>query len=200
MPSPPIAPGRNNAHSPRVRFSSPVRNAATSAASSSHMFVYPQAGAQTLDRFVRLTAHMARSITHVGGRWARFPCRRCDCHAAAAHPQPQFGLVVGLVGVQLAGRRRRSPRRDRTAGTAFTRNLSDCESWTLTAETATARGIPARSDNMRGFEPGFPRSVGFRPVRSPPFRPHRRRVKDRPRPVDLPADAAAATPRHSSTL
>src|SRR5512135_384323 len=69
----------------------------------------------------------------------------------------------------LAGRRRRGPWRDRIAGTALTRGCRAWLSWVLAAETATARGRPARSDRTWIFELGLPRSTGFAPVSGPPI-------------------------------
>lgn len=88
--------------------------------------------------------------------------------AAAGEPRAQVGDVVAPVGVQLVRRRRRGPRRERTAGIARTKGLSACWSLVLAAETATARGRPVASVSTWSLLPGLPRSTGLGPVSSPP--------------------------------
>ncbi|GAA0266456.1 hypothetical protein GCM10009527_073390 [Actinomadura nitritigenes] len=46
----------------------------------------------------------------------------------------QVGMVVALVGLQFAGRRRRGPRRKRTGGMLRTSGSSPSSSWVLAAE------------------------------------------------------------------
>lgn len=97
----------------------------------------------------------SRSPTCAGpaARPTRFPCGRYELPCRdGVYPQPQLGLVVGIVRVQLARPARRGPRRDRTAGIAFTKGFNAWESCTLTPETATDKGIPARSDKTCIFE------------------------------------------------
>ncbi len=87
-----------------------------------------------------------------------------DADTSAVHPLTQVCGIVGFVGVQLAGLRRRGPRRDRTAEIALTSGRSACASLVLAAETPTDRGIPVRSDRTWIFEPDLPRSTGLGPV------------------------------------
>ena len=44
-------------------------------------------------------------------------------------------------------------------------------SWTLAPATTTLKGPPASSTRMLRLVPALPRSVGFRPIRSPPNEP-----------------------------
>lgn len=86
----------------------------------------------------------------------------------------------------LAGRSRGRPgfaRGPMMGGIASTRGSSWVESWALAAQSRTAKGMPFRSTTRWYVEPTLPRSVGFGPVCSPPFRPDAEAVHARPRPV-----------------
>ena len=67
------------------------------------------------------------------------------------------------------GRRRRGPRRDRTAGRAITSGLSAWESWVFAAGVAITIGTPFASDRTWIFEPGLPRSTGLGPRSARPL-------------------------------
>jgi hypothetical protein len=89
----------------------------------------------------------------------------------------------------LTGRRRRGPRRERTAGIARTSGLRARLSCVLAPDTATASGMPWAVTKMCSLQPCWPRSTGFGPVSDPPFGPRRRGVHDRRGPVE-PAPGA----------
>ncbi len=115
----------------------------------------------------------------------RFPRGRYELpHPHRRSHSHNSGWSYALSACNVPGRRRRGPSRDRTAGIAMTRAFNARESWTLAAETATDRAIPARSDKICCLDPGLPRSVGFGPVRSPLFRPDTRCAGHHSRPVD----------------
>lgn len=67
----------------------------------------------------------------------------------------------------LAGRHRRGPRRERTAGVPRTRGLRASPSLTFAAENAQVNGGPWLSHSRWNFESVSPRSVGFGPVFTP---------------------------------
>jgi hypothetical protein len=68
-------------------------------------------------------------------------------------------------------------------------------SWVLAAETPTSSGSPVASESTCSFEPGLPRSTGFGPVNSPPFRPDAGRVDNRCGPVHIPGGAVQVQDR-----
>src|SRR5690349_19885308 len=73
---------------------------------------------------------------------------------------------------------------------ALTRGLSACWSLVLAAETPTAKGSPARSDNAWIFDPDLPRSAGFGQRNGLPFfaRTLARSVEDCARAADESPD------------
>jgi hypothetical protein len=107
-----------------------------------------------------------------------------DGDATVADPGAQLSVVVGLAGVQLAGLRRRGPRRERMAGMALTSGLRAKESLTLAADSATDSGRPAASDKAWIFEPGFPGPPGWGRSGCPFFSADAGGVHDHAGPVD----------------
>lgn len=74
-----------------------------------------------------------------------------------------------LSGRSVTGRRRRGPRRDRTAGMPRMSGLRARLSCMFAPDTATASGMPRASDRPCSLLPFLPRSTGFGPVSDPPF-------------------------------
>jgi hypothetical protein len=80
-------------------------------------------------------------------------------------------MIVGLVGMALAGRRRRRPLGIRIGGMSSSTASSMVASLALAALTTTEIGSPPRSPATCSLEPALPRSTGLAPVRSPLDRP-----------------------------
>lgn len=102
----------------------------------------------------------------------------------------------------LTGRRRRGPRRDRTAGMPRMSGLRARLSCMFAPDTATASGMPWASDSTCSLLPFLPRSTGFDPVSDPPFfwrerRPRRRSPRSSPpRPGPRVRPALRCSRRH----
>lgn len=121
---------------------------------------------------------------------------------ALAQPGQVFGGEVRLVRAEFDGRRRRGPRRDRTAGMPRMSGLRAKLSCMFAPDTATASGMPWASDSTCSLLPFLPRSTGFGPVSDPRFwrerRPCRRSPRSsppRPGPRVRPAPPGAADAR-----
>jgi hypothetical protein len=92
-------------------------------------------------------------------------------------PLPALVMVVGLVGVELAGRLRGRPRPSRTPGTASRVGASNNLSRRLAGVRRTPSGMPRRSTTRWRFAPGLLRSLEFGPDSPLPFSPARRRCR-----------------------
>ena len=93
---------------------------------------------------------------------------------AFAQPRQVAGRVVRLVGRTLSGRRRRGPRRERTAGIPRTSGPSAWTSLTFAADTPTTMGSPCASVRTCSLPPALPRSTGCGPDGEPPVSRRRR--------------------------
>ncbi len=91
--------------------------------------------------------------------------------SALTEPSAQVVVVVFLVGMELGGRRRRGPRRERMGGIPRTSGSRPRLSCVLEAEIPRDRGSPLRSVIRSIFDPCLPRSVGFGPVSGLLLRP-----------------------------
>jgi hypothetical protein len=76
-------------------------------------------------------------------------------------------MVVGLVGMHLAGPRRRRPVGMRIAGVSSSSVSSMVESLALAALRTTDSGSPPRSPARCSLDPCLPDRLGLAPVRSP---------------------------------
>lgn len=81
----------------------------------------------------------------------------------------------------LTGRRRRGPRRERTAGMPRMSGLRARLSCMFAPDTATASGMPWASDSTCSLLPFLPRSTGFGPVSDPALWRERRPRQRSPR-------------------
>ena len=90
---------------------------------------------------------LRRSFRHLS---KSYPLSACSLVGRFLRPLPRYlGFIIGLI--------------------ASTTSVRALLSWTLAAVQITASGTPWASTTICRLVPGFPLSVGFGPVASPPF-------------------------------
>lgn len=77
----------------------------------------------------------------------------------------------------------------RTPGLVSSSGANSMLPWVFADDSSVCRTRPLASTSRWYFVPALPRSVGFRPVSSPPFRPHRQLAA---RPVPAPSSVSGA--------